>query len=217
MAKIMALRFLTEKGEGTTADAVKAIDYAVKMGAQVLSNSWGGEGEDPAEAKQNQALKDSITAAQNAGVLFIAAAGNGHSGVGYDNDTDAKPGYPASYDHENIISVAAIDSTNALGGFSNWGVRSVDIAAPGVKVFSTTVGGKYSDTVIDLMGITATWDGTSMACPHVAGAAALYWSAHPHASWREVKKAILDSAVAVPALQGKILTGGKLNAQSLMK
>jgi subtilisin family serine protease len=208
---------LSEKGEGDTAGAIKAIDYAVKNGAKVLSNSWGSEGDDPAEGATNQALKDAIRAAQGAGVLFIAAAGNGHQGVGYDNDTDAKPGVPASYDGENIISVAALDSADALGAFSNWGAKTVDIGAPGVKVFSTTVGTHYSDTVIDMFGIVATWDGTSMATPHVAGAAALYWSKHPEATWRQVRDAIYASAKPVASLAGKSTTGGKLNVEALMR
>ncbi len=216
-AQIMALRFLDQKGQGDTAGAIKAIDYAVKMGAKVLSNSWGSEGDDPAEAAKNQALKDSIQNAQNAGVLFIAAAGNGHAGVGYDNDTDPKPGTPASYSNENIISVAAVDQNNRLGSFSNWGLKTVHLAAPGVAVFSTTVHGNYSDTVIDFLGIKATWDGTSMATPHVAGAAALYWAAHPQASWMDVKNALITSAIKIPALDGKVVSGGKLNITALMK
>jgi subtilisin family serine protease len=112
--------------------------------------------------------------------------------------------------------VAAIDAKDQLGSFSNWGRRTVHIGAPGVAVFSTTVGSKYSDTVVDMLGIKATWDGTSMATPHVAGAAALYWSKHPNATWREVKNAILDSARPISALQGKTVTGGKLNVESLM-
>lgn len=215
-AKIMVLRFLSEKGEGDTASAVKSINYAVQNGAKILSNSWGSEGEDPSEPESNKALRDAIQAAQDAGVLFIAAAGNGHNGVGYNNDTDPKPSVPASYEHENIISVAALDSQNKLGSFSNWGAKSVDIGAPGVVVFSTTVGGKYSDIVIDMFGIKATWDGTSMAAPHVAGAAALYWTAHPNATWREVKEAILGSAKELPALKGKTVSGGKLNVEQLM-
>lgn len=215
-AKIMALRFLSEKGEGDTAGAIKAINYAVKMGAKVLSNSWGSEGDDPSDPQSNQALHDAITAAQDAGVLFIAAAGNGHNGVGYDNDTDSRPGVPASYDNDNIIAVAAIDANNQLGSFSNWGARSVDIGAPGVAIFSTTVGSNYSDTVIDMFGIKATWDGTSMATPHVAGAAALYWSKHPNATWREVKDAIMGSVKPIPALSGKTVSGGKLSVEQLM-
>lgn len=215
--KIMALRFLTEKGGGTTADAIKSIKYAVDNGAMITSNSWGSEGEDPQAGEENKALRDMIQYAENKGTLFIAAAGNGHQGIGYDNDSDAKPAYPASYDHESIISVAAIDNQDQLGGFSNWGLRTVDIGAPGVKVFSTTVGNNYSDTVIDLMGFTAYWDGTSMATPHVAGAAALYWSSHPEKDWRQVKAAIYQSVKKVPALSNKVSTGGKLDVLNLIR
>ena len=152
-------------------------------------------------------------------MLFVAAAGNGHQGVGYNNDTDAKPGVPASYDMDNIISVAAIDSNGALGAFSNWGVKTVDIAAPGVKVFSTVAKAElYSDMVIDIPGfMQASWDGTSMACPHVAGAAALYMSIHPGADWRQTKNAILGSAKKTGVLQGKMVSGGQLDVLALSK
>lgn len=222
-AKIMALRFLSEKGEGSTEGAIKAIQYSVKMGVKISSNSWGSEGEDPNDAAANQALRDAIEDARQAGQLFVAAAGNGRvSGTaanGYDNDTDAKPSYPATYPHENIVSVAALDAKDQLGVFSNWGRKTVDIGAPGVKVFSTTSDGKYSDTVVDLplLGVTATWDGTSMATPHVAGAAALYLSDHPDATTQQIKQAIMSSAKPINALNGKVVTGGKLSVQQLMK
>jgi len=218
-AKIMGLRFISEKGTGDTAGAIQSINYAVKMGAKILSNSWGSEGEDPKEPETNKALRDTITNAMNQGVLFVAAAGNGHLGVGYDNDTDPKPAYPASYDIDNIVSVAALDKQDNLGAFSNWGKRSVDIGAPGVVVFSTTIGGKYSDVVIDLpqFGIFVTWDGTSMAAPHVAGAAAVYWAKHPNATWRDVKNALLNSVKPIPALADKSVSGGKLNVEKLMQ
>lgn len=217
-AQIMGLRFISEKGAGDTAGAIKSINYAVKMGATILSNSWGSEGEDPDEGEANQALRDTITNAMNKGVLFIAAAGNGHQGVGYDNDTDARPSYPASYDIENIVSVAALDKDDKLGAFSNWGAKTVDIGAPGVVVYSTTVGNNYSDVVLDLpdYGIKATWDGTSMATPHVAGAAALWWAKHPQATWREVKAALLKTVKPIPALAGKCVSGGKLSVEKLM-
>ena len=209
-AEIMALRFIGDEG-GSTEGAIGAIRYAVDNGAKVLSNSWGSEGEDPNEAEQNKALQDAIQYALDKNVLFIAAAANS----GRNNDTDAKKAFPASYPHDNIISVAAIDSANKIASFSNYGATTVDIGAPGVKIFSTVPGNKYSDTVIDLMG--ATWDGTSMACPHVAGAAAFYWSAHPEKTWQEVKAAILASAKKIPSLTGKTLTGGKLSVEELMK
>lgn len=212
--KIMALRFISDNG-GTTADAIKAIHYAVDNGAKVMSNSWGSEGEEPGEP-ENQALRDAVQYSQDNGVLFIAAAGNGHKGVGYNNDTDARPAFPASYDHDIIISVAALDSKNQLGSFSNWGAKTVDIGAPGVAVFSTVVDNGYTDTVIDKFGFKATWDGTSMATPHVAGAAALYWSANPNKSWQEVKAAILGSAKKIPALSGKTVSEGKLDVKALM-
>ncbi|MCB0361997.1 MAG: S8 family serine peptidase [Bdellovibrionales bacterium] len=214
--KIMALRFLTEKGQGTSADAIKAIRYAVDNGAKISNNSWGSEGEDPAEASENKALRDAITYAESKGSLFIAAAGNGHSGVGYDNDTDSKPSFPSSYPHDIIISVAAIDKNDNMGSFSNWGLESVDLAAPGVAVFSTMVGNRYNDLVIDLFGMKVTWDGTSMASPHVAGAAALYWSRNPSKTWKEVKDAVLDSVHRIPSLNSKVLTGGKLDVRHLM-
>jgi thermitase len=215
--KIMALRFLGEKGGGTTADGIKAIKYAVDNGAQVLSNSWGSEGEDPSEGAENKALRDIIQYSQDHGTLFIAAAGNGHNGKGYDNDSDKKPGYPASYENENIISVAALDVNNRLGGFSNWGAKTVDIGAPGVNIFSTTVGNKYSDKVLDIGGFEVAWDGTSMATPHVAGAAALYWSKYPTKSWSEVKAALLSSVKKIPALSRKVTSEGKLDIRELMK
>lgn len=215
--KIMALRFLGEKGGGTTADAIKAVKYAVDNGAKVLSNSWGSEGEDPNEGAENKALRDIIQYSQDHGTLFVAAAGNGHQGKGYDNDSDAKPGYPASYANENIVSVAALDVNDQLGGFSNWGAKTVDIGAPGVNVFSTMVGNKYSDKVLDVGGFEVNWDGTSMATPHVAGAAALYWSKHPTKTWHEVRDAILTSAKKIPALSRKVTTEGKLDVLELMK
>lgn len=209
--RIMALRFLSEKGQGTTADAIEAIYYALRNGATITSNSWGSEGEDPNE--DNQALRDAIAASEQAGVLFVAAAGNGRNGQGYNNDGDSKPAYPASYPDDIIISVAALDVNGQLGGFSNWGRTSVDIGAPGVKVFSTVPGNDYQDTVIEGM---ATWDGTSMATPHVAGAAALYLSKYPGRNWRDVKAAILNSAKPTQSMSGKSVSGGRLDVEALM-
>lgn len=217
-AKIMALRFLSEKGQGSTDAALKAIAYSIKMGARVSSNSWGSSGEDPEDAVGNQALRDIIEEARLAGQLFVAAAGNGDAqGRGYDNDTSKVPAYPASYPHDNIVSVAALDKTDTLGTFSNWGATTVDMGAPGVAVYSTTVGNSYSDKVIDFpqFGLTVTWDGTSMAAPHVSGAAALYLSDNPNATVEEMKAAIMKATKPINNLSSKATTNGKLSVEKL--
>ena len=217
-AKIMALRFLSEKGEGSTEAAIKAIAYSIKMGVRVSSNSWGSSGEDPNDAVGNQALRDIIEEARLAGQLFVAAAGNGDAqGRGYDNDTSKMPAYPASYPHDNIVSVAALDKADTLGTFSNWGATTVDMGAPGVAVYSTTVGNGYSDKVIDFpqFGLTVTWDGTSMAAPHVSGAAALYLSDNPKATVEELKAAVMKATKPINNLSSKATTNGKLSVEKL--
>ncbi len=204
--KIMALRFLTEDGQGTTADAILSIKYAVDNGAKITSNSWGSAGENPSDPSGNKALRDMIAYSQEKGVLFVAAAGNGdRAGRGYDNDTSRTPAYPASYDNDIIVSVAALDERDNLGSFSNWGAQTVDLGAPGVNVYSTFPANKYGSI-----------SGTSMATPHVAGAAALYWSKNPDKTWVEVKEALLSSAVPISALTNKATSNGKLNVKSLM-
>ncbi len=214
--RIMALRFISDRGGGTTADAGLVIKYAVHNGAKVLSISCGAEVGDAKNSSEVKSWREAGQYAQDRGVLFIAAAGNGHQGRGYNNDTDRNPAYPASYDHENIISVAAINSSGAFGSFSNWGQRSVDLGAPGVKVFSTVPNNRYQDSIGSFLGQELTWDGTSMAAPHVAGAAALYWSAHPDKTWREVKAAILAGVKKTSQMNGKVSSGGQLDVFSMM-
>lgn len=204
---VMGLRFITDKGEGTTEAAILAIKYAVANGAKVLSNSWGGE----ADSEDDTELKAAIQEAQDAGVLLIFAAGNGRNGAGYSNDSDAHPGIPASYDFDAIISVAASDSSDKLGSFSNFGTRTVDLAAPGVKIMSSVPLNKYEDS-ITIFGIPiASWDGTSMATPHVAGAAALVWSQYPELTAAQVKARLLNSVTPIAGLATKVKTGGVLN------
>lgn len=210
---IMGLRFISESGQGTTDAAIQAIRYAVANGAKVLSNSWGGEAGDEDDTELQQAIQD----AQDAGVLLIFAAGNGRNGVGYSNDTDPSPAIPASYDHDAIISVAATDVNNALGAFSNFGTRTVDIAAPGVKIMSSVPNNGYEDSITVFGLPIAEWSGTSMAAPHVAGVAALIWSEYPHLTAAEVKARILNSATPVAGLATKVKVGGILNAQRALQ
>ncbi|MCB0357094.1 MAG: S8 family serine peptidase, partial [Bdellovibrionales bacterium] len=198
--KIMALRFISEEGMGTTAAAIKAIKYAVDNGAHITSNSWGSEGEDPEDEEGNQALRDAITYSEQNGRLFIAAAGNGHQGEGYDNDTDAKPAFPASYDHDSIISVAAIDVLNRLGSFSNWGLKTVDIAAPGNNIYSTLPGGGYGYMT-----------GTSQATAFVSGVAVLLKSRFSDFDAQKIIKNILENGKFDPKLAGKTRYKKRLN------
>ena len=186
---IMALKFLSGEGSGDTAGAIKAVDYAIEHGAKVLSNSWGGRGDD-----DNKGLRDAIKRAEDKDVLFIAAAGN--DGTNNDND----PVYPAAFNAPNMLTVAATDSKDALAYFSNTGAKSVHVGAPGLDVYSTVPGNKY-----------AKLSGTSMACPHVAGAAALVWSTNPKMTYKEVKDKLMNSVDKIPALAGKTVTGGRIN------
>lgn len=191
---IMALKFLSGEGSGDTAGAIKAIDYAVTNGAKVMNASWGGGADEG-----NNALRESIERAEKADVLFVAAAGNGgNDGRGDDNDKE--PMYPAAFNTGNMLAVAATNANDRLTGFSNFGKRSVHLAAPGDGVYSTVPGNKY-----------ASLSGTSMACPHVAGAAALVWSMNPKMSHKEVKARLMDSVDKISGMESKTITGGRLN------
>ncbi len=195
-AQVASLKFLGPNG-GYTSDAVEAIDYAVAEGMEISNNSWGGGG-------RSQALEDAIRRADAAGHIFLAAAGNGGSdGVGDDND--ATPHYPSSYNVPNVVAVAATDDTDSLASFSNFGATTVDLAAPGVSILSTLPGNRYGR-----------FSGTSMATPHVAGVAALLKSQNPAYSDEEMRDQILRYAEPKNNLQGKTVTGGRLNADAAL-
>jgi thermitase len=208
-AKVMPLRFLDQTGSGDTANAVKAIDYATQMGANIISASWGSDGQDPNDA----ALREAVQRAGTKGILFVVAAGNGHqdAGTGYDNDTDPNPTYPAAYGYDNMVAVAAIDSTPQLASFSNWGEKTVIVGAPGVKILSTVPGNRYQDTIASVGGQDVTWDGTSMATPFVAGALAVIWSTDKTQTAAQVRSALMAHVVPEADLQGKTVTGGHID------
>ena len=183
--KIMALKaFKPSLGScvGSTADEIAAIEYYTKMGAPISNNSYGGSG-------FNSAMSDAIRASQS---VFVAAAGND----GQNNDTS--PHYPSSYGLDNIISVAATSNNDNLAYFSNYGLYSVDIGAPGVSIFSTVHLNNYG-----------TKSGTSMATPHVAGVAALLLAQDPNLTIKEIKWRILNG---IDNIHLPTLTEGRLNA-----
>jgi subtilisin family serine protease len=190
---IMPCKFLSSGGSGSTANAIKCIDYATAEGADVMNNSWGGGG-------FSQALLDSINAAAAAEAVFVAAAGNSGS------NNDVTPHYPSSYNAPNVIAVMATDHNDnrsvwPSGNSSSYGATSVDIGAPGSSILSTTPGNNYQS-----------FNGTSMATPHVAGAAALLRSVSPNLPAAQVRQVLMDFADDIPALQGLCVSGARLNA-----
>ena len=206
---LISAKFLGRRG-GTTANAIKAVDYFTDLKTRhginlvATNNSWGGGG-------FSQALLDAINRGGDAGILFIAAAGNGGSdGVGDNNDTTAS--YPSNYECSNggsrgwdcVIAVASITSTGAKSGFSNYGATTVDLGAPGSAI-NSTLPGKGNTSVY------GSYSGTSMATPHVTGGAALYAASNPTATAQQIKDALLTSSVATSSLNGLTLTNSRLN------
>jgi subtilisin family serine protease/subtilisin-like proprotein convertase family protein len=202
--QIMALKFLDASGGGFTSDAIAAVNYAVANGATVANASWGG-------GSSSKALKDALDHARDfgdegKGMIFVAAAGND----GSNNDTT--PFYPANYNDDNIVSVAATDHNDQLASFSNYGKTTVDIAAPGVNILSTFPT-QQTQAMIDA-GLPANYgsiSGTSMATPHVTGVIALVRALHPLWSYNEIINQVLNTADVIPAA-AKTVSGARLNA-----
>ena len=197
--KLMNAKFLGRRG-GTTANAIKAVDYFTNLKEKkginfvATNNSWGGGG-------YSQGLYDAVERANLADILFIAAAGNNSS----NNDTTAS--YPASYNNTNIIAVASIASNGTLSSFSNYGATTVDLGAPGSSIMSTLPKSSRGKIVSGY----ESYSGTSMATPHVTGAAALYAASNFGVSAAQIKSAILGSVSPTSSLKGKTVTGGRLN------
>ena len=199
--RIMAVKFLSAGGGGTTADAISAVLYAADMGAKVMNNSWGGGG-------FSQALKDAIIVADQSGALFVAAAGNSN------NNNDLNPHYPSSYDVPNVLAVAATDHNDAKASFSSYGATTVDLGAPGVSIYST-VPTSGSSCCSDPSGYKLL-SGTSMATPHTSGAAALVMAHFSGISHHQVKDRLMNSVDPVSSMQGITVTGGRLNVANAL-
>jgi subtilisin family serine protease len=194
--RIMPLKFMNAGGYGTTKDAIEAINYVIDrkkagVNVRIISASWGG-------TQRSRALEEVIRKAYENDILFVAAAGN--STV----NNDRSPHYPSSY--PNVLSVAALDRNDQLAKFSNYGLKSVMIAAPGVDILSTWLGNQYEEK-----------SGTSMATPVVSGVAALIVAENPRISVDQLKKRLLASADPIVALKGKISTGGRVNAAKALQ
>lgn len=191
--QIMPLKFLGRGGFGTTKDAIEAINYAIDrkqkgVNLRVISASWGS-------TTYSKALEDVIRAAGEQGILFVAAAGNATT------DNDKRPHYPSNYDLPNVISVAALDRTDSLASFSNYGAKTVHVAAPGREIVSTWLGNAYREA-----------SGTSMATPYVSGIAALIVANEPNISVEKLRERLLKSVDKIDSLSGKTVSGGRINA-----
>jgi subtilisin family serine protease len=189
--QLLTCKFLDSNGSGQTSDAISCLDYVLQMKSKgynivATNNSWGG-------GEYSKALTDAIQAQQQAGILFIAAAGNEFS------DNDVVPTYPANTSLPNVISVAATNRSDALAVFSNTGRHTVHLGAPGQEILSTLPGSNY--------GVLS---GTSMASPHVAGAVALLAAQNPSLDWRALKNLILSGGDARSSLTHTV-TGRRLN------
>ncbi|MEQ6342054.1 MAG: S8 family serine peptidase [Gammaproteobacteria bacterium] len=194
-AKIMPLKFLTASGSGTSLGAAQAILYAANMGAKISNNSWGGGG-------FSRTIENAITTANQRGMLFVVAAGNANA----NNDTTVS--YPCNSTLSNVLCVAATDHNDQKTSFSNYGAVNVDLGAPGVSILSTVPTGTCR--LCNSSGYRYL-NGTSMATPHVSGAAALVRAQFPNLTPVAVKNLLMQSTDPIAALSGKVVTGGRLN------
>lgn len=186
-ANLMAIKIFSDEGSTDAAAIIRGIQYATRMGARITSNSWGGP---IPNAGIRQAFEESPA-------FHLVAAGN--SGT----NNDWFPSFPANYPLNNLLSVAATDHNDGLANFSQYGSKKVHLGAPGVDILSTLPGGGWG-----------TYSGTSMATPHVAGAATLIASAHPEISNEELRARLLGGVDKTEALAGKTVTGGRLNVHN---
>lgn len=198
-AKVLPAQFIGNDGGGSIGDAIVALNYVANRGAKIINMSWGL---DACVAVPN--LQSTLQALSNRGILLVTAAGNGDSrGVGINMDTT--PSYPSAYNLANQINVAASTTSNYLIGFSNYGVKNVHVAAPGVGIYSTV-----PNNQVEVMS------GTSMAAPMVSGAAALLWSAIPSATAAQIKQAITQSVDRNPASPLQVSSGGVINVYNAL-
>lgn len=194
---ILPLKFYSESAPASVnvANSARAIERAVELGARVINYSAGG-----AEFSEAEFL--AIRKAEARGVLFVSAAGNNHENT----DIPENRYYPAAYRLSNMISVAAIDPSNNLAGFSNYGRSTVDVAAPGDRIYSTLPNGRYGYL-----------SGTSQATAFVSGIAALLLSQDPTLTPKQLREIIMGSTDPLPQLRDKVLSGGKVNALSALQ
>ena len=185
--RLLPVKVLDSYGSGTLAAVAAGMNYAVKRGVKIMSMSLGTSG-------YSSTLENAIISAKNAGVLVVAAAGNSSQ------NTDVSPNYPSASAQDNVLAVAASNSTDTLAYFSNWGPTSVDLAAPGESILSTYLGGQYAYA-----------SGTSMATPHVAGMAALLLAVNPTLTYGQIKSILIGTVDPLSSMTGKMISGGRAN------
>ena len=185
--KLLPVKVLDQYGSGSIASVAAGMNYAAARGVKIMSMSLG-------TSSYSQTLEDAIINAKQKGVMIVAAAGNSASNADY------YPLYPAASAQDNVVSVAASNSSDGLAYFSNYGATSVDLAAPGENIISTILGGQYGYA-----------SGTSMATPHVAGMAAMLLSVNPSLTYTQIKSHLISSADPIPTFAGKMVSGGRAN------